>query len=480
MIRLPQYLWLNAAVSCALIMLVSVELNATLEPTFYAFAHAMVAALITGLLLHVISRRGISFLGSPVLCCLVVLQLYLTLNSVKYYVPNRVYADVFRLSEFERFIGSLGASAVSVIGVGLLWLLPRTKAPEFRGWWRRDPTVVPVFWVALAVSALTKVFLIRVGYGGPYADTPYNPSRVRAYSDLLVMFAGSAFELLAFVFGAGFLITAFGQRSWRSLRTAGAVCAVAISFGWAAYMQARMPFLFLMLLAIFALQIRSHRVALLALQVFLLILPLAAVGGTNLFTVLLGRRNVAGLTMHDTVSELGYRSDLTDFAAALVLKSHGNSAGSQVVVDAATNAVPRMFWPSKDAAYQGAYYSFLQDHGFQRMDYLETPFSNGVVAFGLAGFGLWPFVYLLGLAGLASFTAFFLRHSSGRYYALLVLGLMAMRVENEWEGVLLFVRDYLLFTPILIALHTIVLVCRGLHRVVQSAVGVQPTSLNQG
>jgi hypothetical protein len=459
MLKVSHFLWLNAAVAALLVGFVTLGLESTFEPGFYAFTHAMLAACLTALLFRVIARRRLSLLGSPVASVLIVADLYFTLNSVKYFAPNRAYT-AFTHTDFERFIASVGAWLVLVAGTGLLAVLPRFTVAQFQEWWQRDRTLHATLWIMLAASTAGRLFLYRAGYGGGYADTEYSAARIRAYWDILIMSGTFFFELVAFVLGACFLVDGARRSTRRHWAMLGAVLAVASSFLWAAYAQARMPFLFLMLLGMFALQVRSQRRAMLALQMFLLLLPITAVAGANVFTSMLGRSNVVGFGLRDTVGELGYRADLTDLAAAIYIRAKGDYAGSTVVVDAVSNAVPRVFWPRKDESYTNAYYNFIVDHGMPRVDYIETPFSNGVVAYGAAGFLLWPLVYMMGLAAIAWGTAAVPMGPRARALGLITLGLLAMRVENEWEGVMLLVRDYFLLAPVLIVLTTIVLALR--------------------
>ena len=459
MLKVPHFLWLNAALAALLVAFITLGLGSTFEPGFYAFAHAMLAAVLTSLILHVIARRRMSFFGSPLASVLIVADLYFTLNSVKYFVPNRAYA-AFTQTDMERFAASVAAWVVLVAGVGLLAVLPRLTVVHFQRWWDTDRTLRATLWITLLMGTAGRIFLYRAGYGGGYANTEFSATRVRAYWDLLIMSGTGFLELVAVVLGACFIVDGARTARRRLWTMLASVLAILFALLWAAYAQARMPFLFLMLLGVFALQVRSHRRAMLALQVFLLVLPLGAVTGANVFTAMLGRGNVEGFTLRETVGELGYRADLTDLAAAIYIRAKGESAGSAVVVDAVSNAVPRVFWPSKDDFYTNAYYRFIVDRGLPRADYIETPFSNGVVAYGAAGFLLWPLVYMLGLGLVAGLTRIAPIGPRARALGLITLGLLAMRVENEWEGVMLLFRDYFLLAPILIGLTTVVLALR--------------------
>jgi hypothetical protein len=459
MLKISHFLWLNAALAALLVAFITLGLRSTFEPGFYVFAHAMLAAVLTAVILRVIVRRRMSLIGSPLASVLIVSDLYFTLNSVKYFVPNRAYT-AFTQTDLERFLASLAAWVVLMAGVGLLAVLPRMTVQQFQTWWHRDRTLRATLYFTLLASTAGRLFLYAAGYGGGYANTEFSAARIRTYWDLLIMSGTGFLELVAFVLGACFIVDGArtaGRRLWTMLAS---VLAIVFALLWAGYAQARMPFLFLMLLAMFAMQVRSHKRAMLALQLFLLVLPITAVTGANVFTSLLGRGNVGGFTLRETVGELGYRADLTDLAAAIYIRGKGAYAGSAVVVDAVSNAVPRVFWPGKDDYYTNAYYTHIVDIGMPRVDYIETPFSNGVVAYGAAGFVLWPLTYMLLLGMVAGLTRVAPIGARARALGLITLGLLAMRVENEWEGVMLLFRDYFLLAPILIGLTTVILAIR--------------------
>jgi hypothetical protein len=449
MLKISDFLWLNVAAATLLVAFVTLGLEASFEPGFYVFMHAMLAAVLTASLLQVIVRRDMSLFGSPLASVLIVSDLYFTVNSVKYFVPNRAYA-AFTQTDLERFVASLGAWVVLMAGVGLLRIAPRTTVSQFNAWWDRRRGIAPMLWVVLVLGIAGRATLYLLGYGGGYSEG-FNAARIRSYWDLLIISYTSFFDVVGFVLGACVLVDALHHGRLKSWTSAAAAAAILASLLWAAYLQARMPFLFLVLMGIFSLQVRSAKHAMMALQLFLLLLPLSAVAAGNIFTTLLGRQNVGGAGLYDTVGELGYRADLTDLAGAIYIRARGNYTGAPVVVDAISNAVPRVFWPGKDDYYTSAYYNFVGDIGLPRLDYIETPFSNGMVAYGVAGFLLWPLVYLGLLGLLAAATRVALRRDA-RIVALVTLGLLAMRVENEWEGVMLLFRDYFLLAPTLIAI----------------------------
>jgi hypothetical protein len=196
----------------------------------------------------------------------------------------------------------------------------------------------------------------------------------------------------------------------------------------------------------------SFRRALLFLQIFFVVMPMVPVLTVSAFTLLLGRVNVTGSGLISNTFEVGYRSELTDYSFALVKSAEGKGAGLAVISDALVNAIPRALWKGKDSAYQGTYYRFIDDLGWPRMDYLETPFSLGVTAFGWLGFILWPLLYLVLLIVLFRIFWSWTMRYSWACYVLLALGLLGLRVEGEWESIALNFRDFVMVSLILVIL----------------------------
>jgi hypothetical protein len=329
--------------------------------------------------------------------------------------------------------------------------------------------------ILVVAGIACKLTLWALGYGSAYAETAFRLSgggATRGYADVVLItvsafldFAGYALAVIAWM--ASTHLTGTVLIGWGGIVT---------TFLWALYAKGRMLFLFLLLLTIFASQVRRPARAVLALQVTFLALPVAAVLATNVFTAGLGRDNAQPTTLEATVGEVGYRADLTDLATAIAIRSSGRGAGFGVIRDALANAIPRIFWPEKDAAYKDVYYRFLDRIGFDRTDYLEMPFSNGTTAAGYWGFALWPIVYfclLIAAAGVATIMA---RRMTGAFWPLFALSLLALRIETEWEGALLLWRDFLTFSAMLVCLGVVAGWLAAWGRIIGAMLPVPPLS----
>jgi hypothetical protein len=451
MIPIRQYLLLNAVCALVLVAYLATAVPTTGAVAFYAMTHAVVAALLNTGLLEAIARRRISLLGSPVVSFLCIAQLYLTLSCVKYFTPNRAYAQYFDLTQGERFAGSMAAAGALALAQLLLWVLPRVSASRLQAWAEQERTLVPMLVSSTALAIGSKAALVALGYGSRYADVQYTENQLRSYWDLLLISGVGFFDQFALALAGMVLTYRLGRATWRGAHLV-ALAAIGSSMAWAVFVQARMPFLFLAVLLILSAQHWSFRRAVLALQTFLLVLPLAAVMSANAFTSMLGRQNIPGFGLIDTLAEIGYRADVTDLAVAITVRSRGEGIGLAPVVDGVSNAVPRIVWPSKDDYHTDAYYRRLASLGLPRVDYLETPFSNGAVAFGTMGWLFWPVAYLILVGLLAVALRGVARTSALRYYPLIGFGVLALRVEAEWEAVVLLFRDVIQFAILVFGL----------------------------
>src|SRR4030095_129268 len=160
-------------------------------------------------------------------------DLYFTVNSVKYFVPNRAYA-AFTQTDLERFVASLGAWVVLMAGVGLLRIAPRTTVSQFNAWWDRRRGIAPMLWVVLVLGIAGRATLYLLGYGGGYSEG-FNAARIRSYWDLLIISYTSFFDVVGFVLGACVLVDALHHGRLKSWTSAAAAAAILASLLWAAY-----------------------------------------------------------------------------------------------------------------------------------------------------------------------------------------------------------------------------------------------------
>jgi hypothetical protein len=177
-------------------------------------------------------------------------------------------------------------------------------------------------------------------------------------------------------------------------------------------------------------------------------------------TLLIGRFNVpedTGLRL--AIGAVNRRADLSDFATAMMVGSRGEAHDVRIVSAAMFNAIPRAVFPGKEHFVPDVYSEILEQRlGWpagagedMQADYLDTAFSNGVMAFGVAGF----FAIPLGLVWLwGSLSRWLDRRARGPVYGLTLIpfALAAMHIEGEWSWILLNVRQAASYAAICLGL----------------------------
>jgi hypothetical protein len=443
----------SVVVYSLLLAYLSIALNAPEEIWLYSLLHFLTAAVLNAFLIYIVRRKSLSLIGSPAILFLISIQVYFTINAVKYFAPS-AYPQ-FELVSSERFAGSMAGALVLFFAIGVLAALKSVNAQALSERFIHEVSLVSFLKVSVAISICTKLALIWIGYGSAYSNAAYTITgvlQIRNYWDSLLVSLALLFDNLSVLLAAIYL-----SKAWRLGKglTPGHIVSVfglLVNISWMFYIRARLPFLLFSLIFIFGIQMFSFRRALLFLQIFFVVMPMVPVLTVSAFTLLLGRVNVTGSGLISNTFEVGYRSELTDYSFALVKSAEGKGAGLAVISDALVNAIPRALWKGKDSAYQGTYYRFIDDLGWPRMDYLETPFSLGVTAFGWLGFILWPLLYLVLLIVLFRIFWSWTMRYSWACYVLLALGLLGLRVEGEWESIALNFRDFVMVSLILVIL----------------------------
>jgi hypothetical protein len=162
-----------------------------------------------------------------------------------------------------------------------------------------------------------------------------------------------------------------------------------------------------------------------------------------------------------------------------VLNSGNQAHDVRIVSEALLNAIPRVFFPGKEDVVKDVYSQILGDQlgwpaGFGeelQADYLDTAFSNGVLAFGAVGFLVLPLI-LVGLYGWLSSVLARTFRGLAYGFTLIPLLLAAMHIEGEWVWIPLNLRQGISFAIVCLA---IVAAARLAHEVM--VVATHPTEL---
>jgi hypothetical protein len=413
------------------------------EEWLFTLGHLTLAAIINAHLFYVARRRSLSFLASPPLAFLLVSHIYFSINGIKYFSPILLYPQ-FDLTLSEQFAGSIAGGVVLFLCSLLLYRPAGPTTASMQDWLRRYwPDVRRVTIGATIGSLLCKIVLFRLGYGSAYTDSAYNEHVVRSYADYFVLLGNDVFGALSLAFGTIYLCQARMGRA-RPLMFLLALAGVLLHVGYVLlYLKARMIVLLAAIAFALAAEARSRRLAERALQVLLLILPPASLLGAQL-TFLIGRVNLPEDTgMRLAIAAVNRRADLTDFATAIQLQSHGTAHDASIITAAVLNAIPRAVFPGKMEVVKDVYSQILERRlGWPagstaedlQADYLDTSFSNGVMSFGAVGFVLVPLAIVWMLRAL---TRWLDRPRRGVAYgiSLVALLLAAMHTEGEWSSI---------------------------------------------
>ena len=443
------FLAAGCVIYAAVIGWLASHLHATPAEWGYSLAHLLLAAAINAHLLYVARRRSLSLLGSAPLAFLIVSHVYFTVNGLKYFSPILLYPQ-FELSLGTQFAGSaLGALVLFLCALLLRWQRgPSTE--RMHAWIRRYwPDLRRLMFISVAGSLACKFALYRLGYGSTYTDTAYTEHAVRTYADYFVLLGNDTFGALSLVLGFTFLVGSKEEHPAggfsRLVAGLGVFSQVIYSL---LYLKARMIVLISFVTLALTAEVASRRWGERMLRLlFLAILPLSLLGVK--LTLLIGRVNLpedTGLRL--SIAAVNRRADLTDFATAIVVNSHGEAHDVGIVSAAVLNAIPRFFYTNKEAVVHDVYSEILE----QRLgwpagagpdmlaDYQDSIFSAGVMAFGVVGFLLAPLGLVLGLYGVSRILEQSF-HGLGYGITILALWLSAMHTEVEFATIPLNFRQ---------------------------------------
>lgn len=442
---------------------ISAQVGGIREEWLYTMGHLTLAALLNVHLLYVARRRRLSFLACPPLALLVVSQVYYTINGIKYFSPILLYPQ-FDLSLGQQFAGAMAGGGVLFLCSLLLY---RQRAPTRQAmldWLRRYwPDLRRVVIGSVVGSLLCKVALILLGYGSAYTATEYNEHAVRSYGDYFVLLGNDVFGALSLAFGTIYLChPRVGRR--RPLIYLLALAGVLLQVGYVLfYLKGRMVVLLTAISLALAAETISRRRAERALQWLWLLLPPASLLGVQL-TLMIGRVNVPQETgIRLAIGAVNRRADLTDFATAMLIQSHGTAHDATIIPMAVLNAIPRVVFPGKATIVQDVYSRILErkldwpagsTQEDLEADYLDTSFSNGVMAFGAVGFVVVPLAIVWLIQVLTHWLA---RTAHGAAYGVTLISLLiaASHIEGEWAAIPFIFRQAALIGVLAGAILTI-------------------------
>jgi hypothetical protein len=460
---------LSLAFYAGLTAYIATVVNATTPEWTFTLGHFAMAAAGNAFLLHVARRRSLAFMGSPALAFLIMSQVYFTINALKYFSPILLYPQ-FDLSLEAQFWGSLAGGAVLFGCAVLLRYRGAATAHSVQAWvlrYRGDLRRLMLVSVILSMSC--KLALLSLGYGSAYTDATYvgTGARIRSYEDFFLILGSDLFGLFALWLGITFVaggrrITGAGPLL-RLFAGSAVLLELAYSVG---YLRARAPLLLAVVLFALTSELASRRRAERILQALLLGLPALSLLGVQL-TLLLGRVNLPEETgLRFAVAAINRRTDLTDFATAIVVNSGGSAYDPAIMPAAVVNAVPRFLFLGAEKVVPDVYSEVLGSIGWEAysagtmlVDYQDSIFSAGVMAGSVIGFLLVPIALTWLLEVLARLVS---RHTSQRLFGfvLIPLWLTATHIEVEWATILLNFRQAVTMTVVALPLA---LVLRLVH-----------------
>lgn len=318
---------------------------------------------------------------------------YFILSALKYYAPPGYLQ--FRIELSSRFIGSLvimGSIWICYILISR-WLkknrlsLGRSGFDLLNG--RHLALIVPS--LALACAYFVEIYLsIRQGYKTDIYSASY-------ISIILNNIGRGGFVCLVMVLS--FLsFSNIGSKLSKYLSFVTlllfsvAVLYVSISIG------ARHILYFAVLAVLLGYSVKSNIVSCISCLFMFLLIEIVSVFAlgqitSSLFAYLeTGHRVGRYWNVEQNIQGMAYRPDLSDFAVSLALddgRFWGNGPG--MMADSVVNAIPRFLNPFKFSQVQDKWNAYLLSMGWEssaELDYPDTIFSMGYVAFGWVGFVL--------------------------------------------------------------------------------------------
>ncbi len=424
------------------------QFNIASDALLYVLAHFFLASVANTILVKKVIKNNICLISSPVTCFLIITQVYLTFSSLKYFADNSTFYPMFELTKADQFIGSLlGFGVIFVI----LFSLERSffvSPTKFIEWVKKhSKLILTTSMVFLLVSVVIKVFLFTQGYGSTYSNSLFTKLELRDRNDAIYLNVNEIFDQLVIIyFFLLYKIFKFSSFN-RFLRFPFLFITIVFFIYNLFFFKSRLLILFLVLTVISVVQAFQPRKGAMYLALLFLLLPVT-VGILPILNWLLVRDNLMADSSEFLIQLTSYRADITDYAYAILKKSNFIGVNPDIFFQGLLNAIPNVIFPGKDLLVKDAYsigldkigWKAKSDTSFEIIDYQDSLFSAGSMAFGIIGFVFIPLVYVRILNYLAFF---FTKYLKKGFVPLVIFPLIttAFRVELEFSNIFINIRN---------------------------------------
>lgn len=448
----------------SLIAWLAATVDVPVERVWYSIGHYAVAATLSTALFWLLRSRRLSLIGNPGAGFILMTLMYYTLSGVKYFEPFPYYI-MFDLDYQERFISSMWGGLVIGLGIGVLALFKGATVSKVNELFERHfPNFARVFFALLFINVLLKVYLYAIGFGSAYTEGAITASDTRNPIQLLAIFGELYLSFTLVVIAVVIALLKPEQlKVSPHLRTIALLVALTLPLYTVALLKGRLVALLYLFLILFALQVRSQKWSLGGFQALLCLTPILAVASVYTATRALGRDfREFGIepSMSFNAGLIGWRSDITDYGYAVSKRADWKAVEPGVITHGLLNAVPSVFWPRKDQQLDNTHYLAIHSLGWPSglfgsrvVDYGDNLMSMGAFAFGWPGYFLVFPAYIALLSGIARALFRYAKAFAG-LVPFIFIGVIGIRTEFDWTSATLYMRDFILYSALLIALAT--------------------------
>jgi hypothetical protein len=351
-------------------------------PFLYSCVHIGAFALLCGWFFSGIISNDVRLFDSLLLPFVAMHLLYFGMSSCTYYDTSPLMGE-FELSLTAR---ALGQASVLPQLLFFVWLARcvKNRSVMLDVILDKLTSVLPV--TLMVVIPIVEVYLYANGYRN-YDSEAKNYWNFDSYWDLVVLFSRPLLWRLLIFSSAIVMMRRNSAAPSLALLTVGCLSLVSMLIT-----KERMSTLMLILIGMFVYQAYQSKkaVALISWTMFCIsfLSPLLSI----VPLLIVGRDAEFGL--QSGIAEVSYRSNLTDFPYAIL--SRGDVKDFGVFMDMVYHCLPRIIFPMKDLLETGVYDQILSGAGLHAgKDYTDTLFSAGAMAWGWAGYYLYPVVFVL-------------------------------------------------------------------------------------
>lgn len=410
-------------------------LSLQVDPTnwFLFILHLLSGIILLEVTLKTINR--FSFLQAPSLVFVLVSSLYYLISCTKYFAGLDFYPQ-FAITTQDRFYGSIAVFSGLLLCLGLIeGLSSKSRRIMDREHLAQTVSSLPrILLLFLVIGVMLKASLIGLGYGPSYLSI-WIPYTKLPYSGLIVLAVESIVSDVVLILSTAIIVAPKKdpQRSNNILAYMG----IGLHLLWATFMKSRSAFLTPVIsVGICLLLMRKPRTARGFWRWAIFLVFVAGTVGSSTILDLLGRPHCLDVSnsLYASVAEIGYRSDLSDFAVAYIRHRSTASPNLGVIAEGIMSMVPRALWPSKAFARQ--YETLFIDIGWPAVDYPDTFFSSGALVAGWLGFFLVPLGFVVYVeVGYRVVLSFMKRFGNAVAFVVAYLYLLAelFRTEMDWN-----------------------------------------------